>query len=87
MVSKQNLLNPLLNEAQQRFAVGQELAYAYLKLKPRPKTTTWIEVSSFEELLNNFKASYFSCALLLDEDLVKQDLEKWLKQDAFDQNR
>jgi transcriptional regulator with XRE-family HTH domain len=81
---KRLLLNPLLNEAQQRFAVGQELAYAYLKLKPRPKTTTWIEVSSFEELLNNFKASYFSCALLLDEDLVKQDLEKWLKQDAFD---
>ena len=50
---KRLLLNPLLNEAQQRFAVGQELAYAYLKLKPRPKTTTWIEVSSFEELLNN----------------------------------
>jgi hypothetical protein len=81
---KRLLLNPLLNDAQKKFAVGQELAYAYLKLKPRTKTTTWIEVSSFEEVLNNFKASYFSCAMLLPEAEIKADLALWIKKEAFD---
>ena len=81
--NKKLLLNPLLNEAQKRFAVGQELAYAYLKLKPRTYTTTWIEVSSFEEVLNNFKASYFSCALLLGEEEIKADLANWIGQEQF----
>lgn len=81
---KKLLLNPFLNEAQKTFAVGQELAYAYLKLKPRPKTTTWIEVNSFEEVLNNFKASYFSCALLLPEEEIKADLGTWIKKEQFD---
>jgi len=68
------LLNPYLTTAQKQFTLGRELGYAYMKLMPRPYTFSWIKVDSFEEVLNNFKASYFSAALLMPRDTFLQDL-------------
>lgn len=73
-------LHPSLDERQQAFAFGRELAYNYLKLTERSYTTTWVEVESFEQVLNNFKASYFSCALLMPRDAMVADIRAWLNE-------
>ncbi|UJP63939.1 helix-turn-helix domain-containing protein [Mongoliitalea daihaiensis] len=78
------LLNPNLTENQKIFALGRELGYAYLKLNTRPYSSSWISVNSFEEVLHHFQASYFSCAMLLDEKEFIKDLEKFLNQTQLD---
>lgn len=74
------LLNSSLDERQLAFAYGRELAYNWLEIKNRSYTTSWVEVDSFEEVLNNFKASYFSCALLMDEEHFVAEVKNWLQQ-------
>jgi transcriptional regulator with XRE-family HTH domain len=79
----QLLMNPKLTEPQQLFTMAKELGYQELKLSPRPYTSSWVSVSSFEEVLNNYKASYFACALALPEKAIVQDLEGFLAQSSF----
>jgi len=80
---KKLLINDDLAEFQKGFLLGRELAYNYLNLKERPFTTPPYNANSFEEVLNNFKASYFGGALLLNkEELIGDihnlfDAEKW----------
>lgn len=63
-------VNPNLLPAQQAFVLGRELAYHVMGLGERAKTSSWLKVNSFEQVLNNFKASYFAGALLLDRDAL-----------------
>jgi transcriptional regulator with XRE-family HTH domain len=79
----QLLMNPKLTESQQLFTMAKELGYQTLKLNPRPYTSSWISVHSFEEVLNNFKASYFACALALPEKAIVEDLKKFLNEPQF----
>jgi len=67
-------LNAGLSSAQENFLLGRELAFQYLDLQPRPYLTRTEELNRFETLLNNFRASYFSVALLMDEDQLTNDL-------------
>ena len=73
-------LHPSLDERQQAFACGREIAYNFLKLQERSYTTSWVHVDSFEQVLNNFKASYFSCALLLPREPLIEEVRTWLQQ-------
>lgn len=74
---KKLLVNEQLTETQQVFLLGKEIAFNYLKLKKRTQTSTFIKVESFEEVLNNFKASYFAVALLINRESLKQDLKQF----------
>jgi len=78
------LLNSELSDAQKRFTLGRELGYLFLKATPRLYTFSWIKINSFEEILNNFKASYFSAALLIPQKGLINDLETLFKQDKWD---
>ena len=75
---KQNIffLNENLKSSQENFLLARELAFQYLNLEERPYSTRILEVDSFEKLLNNFKASYFSAALLMDEEELAKDFQK-----------
>lgn len=81
-------LNRNLSTAQENFLLGRELGFQHLQLEERSYETRILNVKSFDKLLNNFKASYFSAALLMDEQLLvkafKQmtQLSTW-KEDAF----
>lgn len=77
------LLNPNLTEQQRAFAVAREIGFEVLQLKPRPHTSTWVKVGSFEEVLNNFKASYFAGALLLNRDRLVQDMQDFFAQPVW----
>jgi transcriptional regulator with XRE-family HTH domain len=82
----QLLMNPKLTESQQLFTMAKELGYQTLKLNPRPYTSSWISVNSFEEVLNNYKASYFACALALPEKIIVEDLRKFLSEPQFNED-
>ncbi len=76
---KKLLINPALSDSQQTFLLGKELAFNYLKLKERPNRFSLFNVESFEQALNNFKASYFSVALLMNRHLFLADLRRDLQ--------
>lgn len=72
------LLNQTLTADQQAFTLGRELAFQYMNLTARPLTSTWVEVDSFEQVLNNFRASYFAGAILIRRDALRLELESLL---------
>ncbi|GIV39632.1 MAG: hypothetical protein KatS3mg033_1432 [Thermonema sp.] len=72
------VINRRLSEAQRRFVLARELGFAHLSLSPRPYTFSWVTISSFEEVLNNFKASYFAGALLLPVASLLPQIESLL---------
>ncbi|SDX92728.1 helix-turn-helix domain-containing protein [Hymenobacter psychrophilus] len=72
--SRRLLLRQGLSGAQEGFVLGREVAFNYLGLKDRPYVNASFPVRSFDEVLNNFKASYFAGALLMDEETLVRDL-------------
>ncbi|MEO1410763.1 MAG: helix-turn-helix domain-containing protein [Bacteroidota bacterium] len=65
-----------LAEAQENFLLARELGFQYLQLGERPYETTILQIDSFEQLLNNYKASHFAAALLMDEEELARDLRQ-----------
>jgi len=78
------LLNQKLSLQQKSFNYGREIGFQYMQLTERPYTASWLKVKSFDTVLNNFKASYFSGALLLPQDSMVQDLEQFFQQETWD---
>ena len=70
--------------SQKAFVLAREIGYRVLGLTERPATSTWIKVESFEQVLNNFKASYFAGALLIDRDLLREDLGRFFARAKWD---
>jgi DNA-binding XRE family transcriptional regulator len=64
------LINAHLSSVQRAFIYGREIGYLYLNLKNRLHTTALVEAESFEQLLNNFKASYFASAIIIKRSLL-----------------
>jgi len=77
-------LNPRLNDMQQAYQLGKELGFLYLELKKRQFSSTMVKVNSFEEVLNNFKAAYFSVCILIHKESLLTDLNTWFKQKTLD---
>jgi len=67
-----------LEESQIQFLLMREIAFQYLKLKVRPIETPAQRNYSFPELLNNFKASYFAVAFLLDKRILIKDINTFI---------
>jgi XRE family transcriptional regulator, fatty acid utilization regulator len=70
-------LNQGLSSAQENFLLGRELAFQHLQIQDRPFFTRIVETESFERLLHNFQASYFSVALLMEENRMVEDIRDW----------
>jgi transcriptional regulator with XRE-family HTH domain len=70
------LLNNNLSEAQKIFIMGKELAYNYMGINDRSFLHSGKSLSTFDHLINYFKASYFSTALLINSDLLVSELNK-----------
>ena len=77
------LVNDRLLPSQKAFIFGREIAYQELGLRERAVTGSWLNVDSFGQVLNNFKASYFAGAILIDETALVDALvglfarERW----------
>ncbi len=68
-------LNKGLSAGQELFILSKEIGFHYLDISERPFETQLKKEASFEKLLNNFKASYFAAALMMDADEVIKDIE------------
>ena len=77
-------INSRLLPSQKAFILARELGFLELGITDRPLTSSWIEVKSFNELVNNFKASYFAGALLIQKENFTKDLEKLLSKSTWD---
>ena len=84
---KRLLLNDNLSSAQENFLLAKEIGFQYLKYKKRPYETRMIEVDSFDKLLNNFYASYFSVAFLMDEKEIIKDIKNMANWQKWDSQR
>ncbi|NQZ45849.1 MAG: helix-turn-helix domain-containing protein [Flavobacteriaceae bacterium] len=73
-----------VDEAQRTFIYAKEIGYNYLKIEERLYTFTWIAFDNFDQVLNNFYASYFAGALIIPRDLLKTHLETFLAKPKFD---
>ncbi len=79
-------LSPSLSESQMRFVLAKELGYCVMGISPRPETFTWIQFDTFDEVLNNFKASYFAGAFLLPKNNLYPDLLNFFNSLHFEPN-
>jgi len=69
---------------QRAFLLSKEIGFNYLQLKDRANTSSFVKVESFEQVLNNFKASYFAGALLMPQESLRQDMETFFKKTTWD---
>jgi predicted transcriptional regulator len=81
------LLNKNLSKTQRAFILGREAGFAFMKIAERSKTTSWVSFNSFDEVLNNFKGSYFSCALFLNRVNLIASLKETLSSSTFQVQR
>lgn len=78
------LLNPRLGEWQRAFLLAREIGHRVLGQREAVTTSPILKVDSFEQLLNNFRASYFAGALLLNRDLLVTDVRQFFSRPTWD---
>ena len=77
------LYNKKLTDRQRAFLLGREIGFSYLKIDKRPYTTSWMQVESFDQVLKNFRASYFAQALHIHREHLIQDIESFFGNATF----
>ncbi|MEM5539863.1 helix-turn-helix domain-containing protein [Olleya sp. AS48] len=82
--TKTLLLANEIDEAQRTFIYAKELAYNFLEIKERLFTFPWIKFDTFDQVLNNFYASYFAGALIIPSEKIKTQLNKIFEKETFD---
>ncbi len=78
------LINPHLTPWQQAFQIGREIGYRDLRLKARGIASSRAEVESFEQVLNDFKASYYAGALMISQRALEADLKQFFARKQWD---
>jgi predicted transcriptional regulator len=82
--TKTLLLTNEIDEAQRTFIYAKELAYNFLEINERLYTFPWIKFDTFDQVLNNFYASYFAGALIIPNAQIKVKLNEIFEKDTFD---
>jgi len=85
--NKKLLVNRRLSAQQRTFLFGKELGFCYLGMDERPATSSWHKAESFEKVLNNFLASYFSGAILIPKADFSAELEKFFAHGRWNAKR
>ncbi len=73
------LLNAALRTRQMKFILARELGYQFLDIKNRSYTSAPDKVDSFEQVLNDFKASYFAGSLIMPRTSMLADLQAFFQ--------
>jgi XRE family transcriptional regulator, fatty acid utilization regulator len=73
------LINPRLTDFQKAFVHAREAGYLRLGLEARSLATPPNREDSFEQVLNDFQASYFAGAVLLPRPALTDDLRGFFK--------
>jgi transcriptional regulator with XRE-family HTH domain len=78
------LLNENLSDVQRRFIMAREIGFRFMELNERSLTSPPVQVDTFEQVLNNFRGSYFACALFLNKDNIVPRLQLFFNSRQFD---
>lgn len=81
------LINPALLSNQIKFVFARELGYQFLQLEERSNTSAPESVESFQQVLNDFKASYFAGALLMPRQSFLADLRVFFQLKTWSETR
>lgn len=73
-----------IDESQRTFIYAKEIGYNFLKIEERLYTFTWIAFENFDQVLNNFYASYFAGALIIPRGLFRKHIDTFLGKPKFD---
>jgi transcriptional regulator with XRE-family HTH domain len=73
------VINKNLTDSQKAFILGKEIAYQYLEITDRSNLYSKARVDSFDQLLNNLRASYFATSLMIKRENVLADLKQFFK--------
>ncbi len=76
-------MNKKLEKDQKTFILAKEIGFNVLELKNRPNTYSWLDFGSFEEILNNFYASYFAGALLISKEIAIEKTSEFFRQNQW----
>ena len=82
--TKTLLLSADINEPQRAFIYAKEIGYNFLTYTNRLYSFPWIKFENFDQVLNNFYASYFAGALVIPKTQLVPQLEEVFKTDHFD---
>lgn len=82
--TKTLLINNETDEAQRTFIFAKEIAYNFLEIEERLYTFPWIKFDTFDQVLNNFYASYFAGALIIPSASVVESLQQIFDKQTFD---
>lgn len=81
--TKSLLLTDAIDDAQRSFIYAKEIAYNYLNITERLHTFPWIKFQGFDQVLNNFYASYFAGALVLTKKTLSSSLKELFSKKHF----
>ncbi|MEM1259725.1 MAG: helix-turn-helix domain-containing protein [Bacteroidota bacterium] len=82
--NKTLLLANHVDEAQRTFIYAKELGYNYMSIEDRLFTFPWITFENFDQVLNNFYASYFAGALIMPRKLIRKHINEFLDKPILD---
>jgi transcriptional regulator with XRE-family HTH domain len=77
------LINPALTDRQKKFILAREIGYKVLEIKARAMTSPPERVDSFEQVLGDFRASYFAGALLINREMLIGDMRGLFSSDQW----
>ncbi len=77
--------DPDLTSREKAFLAGRELGCRILGLEERSFSSPSLREESFEEVINNFRASYFADAVLVPEKRIKADMKKLFKMSKWNE--
>ncbi len=81
---KKILLNRRLTDSQKAFIIGKETAFNYLNISERSHIYSNLRLDSFDQLLNNLKASYFATALMIKREYLLDDIRTFFGKKSFE---
>lgn len=81
--SKTLLVSSDTDDSQRMFIYAKEIAYNFLNISDRLYTFSWIKFDSFDQVLNNFMASYFAGALLIPRKKIVGALKVFFENKTF----
>lgn len=81
---KKMMINDSLTDQQKAFVLSREVGYHLLKITDRSYTYSWTDADSFDQMLNNFKATYFAGALLIPEKMITADIKEFLSWESWE---
>lgn len=81
------LLNKNLSYREKSFIYAKEIGHCFLDQGERSNTSIWLNLDSFEQLYNNFKASYFASAVFIPKDDFIIKLRRLFQTPKWDQDQ